>query len=439
MYNFFVTSLTGAWDSGGYEYDRGRILEYTRDEVAASFKDFKSSQLEVLKSLPCLFAYEGKTEDMRVGRLTAITPRGRHLFIEFEFLPNIPPIPYDAIKPLQAHLDIREWELNRTHWAVKEEDLLERLRAAGLIPHAALPQARENAALPTPEPADREVDSVGDFITAVLALSSGKKEMFYRGHSNKSKYRLAPSVFRKDSDGNYVHLKDEDRLYRELLVSNSRDFQNDVYTLDRLVRMQHYSLPTRLLDITSNPQMALFFACRSHFGKKVGSEFVDEEPGEVILFAIDPERVKYFDSDTVSCLANLARLPEAQRKSVDYSLASREFNRQAAVKRLLHFVKEEKPFFEPRIKKDDLRSVVCVKGKRSNDRISFQSGAFLLFGHDAVLDELGTPHIGVKRIAVRNKAKMLKELDQLNINERTVFPYIENSARYLAQKFASPS
>lgn len=26
--------------------------------------------------------------------------------------------------------------------------------------------------------------------------------------------------------------------------------------------------------------------------------------------------------------------------------------------------------------------------------------------------------------------------DQLNINESTVFPYIENSAKYLAQKFA---
>ena len=60
----------------------------------------------------------------------------------------------------------------------------------------------------------------------------------------------------------------------------------------------------------------------------------------------------------------------------------------------------------------------------------------MLFGHDAVLDELGTPQIGVTRIAVTNKARMLEELDQLGINERTVFPYIENSARYIAQKFA---
>lgn len=433
MYNLLVTAQDGAWDSKGYEYDRGRFLEYTPDDVAVRFKDLKSRQLVALQNLPCLFAYEGE-EPMRVGKLTSIKLRGRALFIEFELDERIPPIPYEAISPLSTLLDIRGWEMNRTHWAVKDENLLERLHDAGLLPpDIALPIPQ---GLPDAEPASRLVTSVGAFITAVLGFEKKGKEIFYRGHSNKEKYRLEPSVFRKDPDGNYIYLDEEHRLYRELLISNSGDFQGDDYSLDRLVRMQHYSLPTRLLDITSNPLIALYFACRSHRARQEGEKLIPEATGEVIVFSVDRGDIKYFDSDTASCLANMARLQKSQKDAIDYSLNDEAFYEQTPIRRLLHFIREEKPFFEARIKKDDLRSVICVKGKRSNDRISFQSGAFLLFGHDAVLDELGTPQIGVTRIAVECKEKMLDELDRLNINERTVFPYIENSARYIAQKFS---
>jgi hypothetical protein len=207
------------------------------------------------------------------------------------------------------------------------------------------------------------------------------------------------------------------------LVSNSSDFQSDVYTLDSLVRMQHYSLPTRLLDITSNPLIALYFACKS----------APDDEGEVIVFSMKQEDVKYFDSDVASCIANLARLPQSDKDEIKFE--KENFNKQPPVKRLLHLIRDEKPFFEASIIPEDLRKIICAKGKRSNDRISSQSGAFLLFGLDSVLDEAGTPEIKITRISVFNKKAILRELDSLNINESTVFPYIENSAKYIAEKF----
>ena len=314
--------------------------------------------------------------------------------------------------------------MNRTHWAVKDEDLCARLSARGII-EADLVERASTQERPVPEESSKPaVSTVQEFIGEVFGVEQGgDREVFYRGHSNKKKYKLEPSLFRRDEKGNYLYRDSEHLLYRELLISNSADFQSDIYTLDSLVRMQHYSLPTRLLDITSNPLIALYFACRS-------SGSVD---GEVIIFSMKRTDVKYFDSDVASCIANLARLPQSEKNEINFN--ENGFNDQRPVKRLIHFIREEKPFFEPAINPDDLRKIVCVKGKQSNDRISSQSGAFLLFGLDSIFDEDGTSEITVNRISVTNKDSIMKELDYLNINERTVFPYIENSAKYFAGKF----
>lgn len=437
MYNLLVTADFGAWNRHRYELDRSRFLEYTSDVVAERFKSLNSKQIDSLLQLPALFAYEGKTEPMRVGRLTSIKALGRKLVVEFVLDDDIPELPYDSIEPIRVDLDIREWELNRTHWAIKDEKLFELLRSENLLPARTPEPPGEQEPLPPVDEAFVTVGSVSEFIETVLGLNHGTKQVFYRGHPNKL-YRLEPSVFRRDKDGNFIYRDTEDTLYRELLVSNSIDFQGDTYTLDRLVRMQHYSLPTRLLDITSNPLIALYFACKSNSASaSTSAGEVADTPAEVIVFAMNQGNVKYFDSDTASCIANLARLPKEDKEKIDYDTENDEaFNAQAAIRRLLHFVKEEKPFFEPRIKRDDLRSVICIKSKRTNDRIAFQSGAFLLFGQDAVLDELGTSDIAVTRISIANKSQILQQLDQLNINESTVFPYIENSARYVAQKYS---
>lgn len=430
MYHFFVTGQTGGWDQGFYLYDRGRFLEYTNDKIAKAFEVLTETHINTLLSWPCLFAYEGDAHDFRVGILRSIKEQGRSIRIEFDFSANIQPISYAAVKSIAPLLDIRDWEMNRTHWAIKDEDLFQRLRDRGLLGAADLANPEHEPAsvdqLPDAPPSTR-VSTVGEFIEKVLEGHDGGMEVFYRGHSNKGTYKLEPSLFRKDARGNYRYLDTEHTLYRELLVSNSIDFHGDNYTLDRLIRMQHYSLPTRLLDITSNPLIALYFACKSNL----------KEDGEVIILMVARDQIKYFDSDTASCIANLARLPKADKDAIDQSIEDLDqFNAQLPIRRLIHFVREEKSFFESRIQREHLRTIVCVKGKRSNNRISSQSGAFLLFGMDAVLDENGTSEIVVKRITICQKAQILQQLDLLNINESTVFPYIENSAKYVAQKYS---
>lgn len=424
MYNLLITAEHDAWDEPHYLYDKSRYLEYTHEDISSVFKPLSSKNKKILITYPCLFMYERKDSNARVGYLTAIKERGRNLLIEYKMIENIPPIPFASIKPILLLLDIRDWEMNRTHWAVKDEDLFDRLISENLIDTSYNASKNKYEKPTTKKKNKNKVKNVQEFIDKILSLEEeNTSEVFYRGHSDKNKYKLKPSIFRKDEEGNYIYLDNEHILYRELIVSNSSDFMSDNYTLDKLVRMQHYSLPTRLLDITSNPLIALYFACKAKY----------EEEGEVILFSIKRTDIKYFDSDTASCLANLARLPKYEKDSINFK--DEKFNEQVSIKRLTHFIREEKSFFEPKIIADDLRKIICVKSKQSNDRISSQSGAFLLYGIDAILNEKGTNDIKVTRVTVINKEKILRELDLLNINESTVFPYIENSAKYIASKY----
>lgn len=267
------------------------------------------------------------------------------------------------------------------------------------------------------------ITSVEGFVRKVFGMSKSDSEaIFYRGHSNREKYRLEPAIFRTPEER-----VAEPTMFRELLIANAPDFRDDISTFEKLVRMQHYSLPTRLLDISTNPLVALYFACKSS----------PEKTGEVIRFTVKRDDIKFFDSDTASCIANLAQLAENDKQSISFTGSANQFNSQDPIRKLLHFIKEEKPYFRDAIVPDDLKRIICIRGKLSNTRIVSQSGAFLIFGKDAVLPEEGNADIRIDRITInaQEKKKIIGELDTLALNESTIFPYIENSARYIAAKY----
>lgn len=265
------------------------------------------------------------------------------------------------------------------------------------------------------------IDSVHSFICAVLTEPVDGVEAFFRG-SARGYQQTAPLVFRSEK-----WRRTEKDLFNSLLAAHPSSFIDDSTTLDKLVRMQHHGLPTRLLDITSNPLMALFFASRSH----------SKEDGEVIRFEFRAADVKYPDSDRAAVMANLARLTPKQRRELDTSLPEEQFNALPAVGKLLHFIKQEKPYFEPLIKPRHINSIMVIRAKQNNPRIIAQSGAFLLFGENIEFENSSKGRDQRKRTLVIKadaKKRIVRELDQLNVNERTVFPSLESSAAYIKSR-----
>lgn len=236
----------------------------------------------------------------------------------------------------------------------------------------------------------------------------------------------------------------ESQILSELLVEAPNEFGSDKSMFDKLVRAQHYSLPTRLLDVTLNPLVGLYFAC--------SEERCQQKDGVVQIFDFEKKREKFADSDTVSVICNLSKLSESEReiitaeynkvgsKLVDWNKENKnKFRSMPEIKRLMQFVRVEKPYFLDAIEPSDLFKYYFVYPSKNNRRVISQSGAFIAAGllqFRSLERSVGLKH---KKIIIPAECKksILAQLDALNINSRTMFPEIEFTSKYIKQKWAA--
>lgn len=293
----------------------------------------------------------------------------------------------------------------------------------------------------------RTLGALNTFIKAVMAITKdGMKPSAFRGQKCND-WDPLPSIFRDDNVAAY---KNENLIVRELISAHPYEFESDKTMFDRLVRMQHYQLPTRLLDVTINPLVALWFATELYKDDRHKAR-----NGKVILYFIPDERVKYYDSDTVSCLSNLANLKFSTKLNVinkafelmeinsqhgfDDEKRVSIFNDYSYVDQLFYQVGMEKPHFRSIINPEHLTSAVYVKPKMSNKRIAAQSGSFLLYPASPYMSkdnprEKLTIKMASFEIQANKKETIRKDLEKLGIHGSSLFPELDRSSGYIIQR-----
>ena len=268
--------------------------------------------------------------------------------------------------------------------------------------------------------------------------------LFYFRGENRSSWELRPSVMRDSPEGKTNFFRErESEMLLKLMSRMPEDFAGVNSAISQWVIAQHHGLTTRFLDVTRNPLVALFHACE----EGDSSDRSRQDDGVLHFFAVPRRLVKAFDSDAISVVANLAKLPLSEQEMLMGWLEHEEFDSlkeperptdyPIIMDRLYHHIRSEKPHFKQRIDIRDFFRVFVVEPKQMFERIRVQSGAFLVsafhkrFETDQILKlNKNTPVYHHYKLAVPagEKKNILEELELLNVKREILFPGLDEAA-----------
>lgn len=276
------------------------------------------------------------------------------------------------------------------------------------------------------------IQSLAEYVEKVVSLNTMtvyQRDLsglsLYRGQADSS-WGLIPKAYRDNRFQNeYALIQEFDRLRPD-------EFAGLTY-IEKLIKMQHYGLPTRLLDFSENPLVALYFACESEANMSKDG----------VVYALCGYPVNHQDFVWISIIAK----------------ALFEYGSRIHIGNFIESLKKEPVTYRTNgvidlyNEKEILRILTItslgVHPKLYNQRIKQQSGAFLIFGMEHLKKD-GDYHIfkeikpksieelwkyGREYIIPANKKEqILFELDKIGINKRTIYPELEHTAQYIDER-----
>ncbi len=309
-------------------------------------------------------------------------------------------------------------------------------------------------------PADLTINSFSDALEKLLSLESGgfyadpewpfhkfPFGLWFRGHCQDG-LELTPRIFRArlQADDPGMGMWDETNIYDHLKLRVPSHEHVYHTAFDWLCLMQHYAVPTRLLDWSESILPALYFAVTNPPHAKSAH-------GELIVLNAKRLNRRSRARPTIAS-------PEGYEVVVRAEMAATRSKAKLQCKPTVVAALEQVP--KERNGDVDLDGLqtflrpIAVFPRRLNERMTLQSSVFTLhggkeyvpamrekYGPDCIPSPISLQQVddecGDKRILGRyliphdRKASIKDELFKLGVHEGTLFPEVDRQAVYLQQ------
>lgn len=284
------------------------------------------------------------------------------------------------------------------------------------------------------------VRSVQDYITLIEKLTRNytyevphpifgnqinTPHFVFRGHSD-IEYSLLPQMFRWRDLSNGQAVAEFQQIEYNILtdfISEACRFIKNIPESDIpawLEVAQHFGVPTRLLDFTENPLVALYFAC-------IGSP---EKSAAVWIINEPAYNKRFFGQSTI--------IQSAMSQSTVSKIVTEEIIWQNYQLHSGNFYYIQYPWI--------------YKPHYREERMTSQSSIFMLWG--AILqpltniidscnymleDQVSNAECGIIckiQVPASAKKSLLKQLDLCGINEKFIYPGIDGVGRFIKRRYS---
>lgn len=289
-----------------------------------------------------------------------------------------------------------------------------------------------------------KVTSIEKYVEAIMEMKRAKDSLhlnanqwFFRGQKN-STWATMPSVFRNDGlSAEYVTIQ-------KAVGQNPFEFRS-LTEFETLTKLQHYGLATRLLDVTLNPLVALYFATEPAIDYELGKDKRYKQ--------VEKDGVVFYQFTPVHMLNELG-------VRIAMVIPFINFKATTTVSELLKYLSENRVISESEynlLERDNFKLLIeyiqknyYIVTSKTNERLSRQSGAFVLPTAIKINDDssciqsctLAKASLTLNSefdsetivIPADYKQAIREELDFFNINEATLFPELEHQMTYIQRK-----